>query len=244
MPTRYRRNWNTTPKQRQASARRFMTGASKAVNIASRALTVAKGVASLINTEKKYFDTIAVSSGLNTSVAIQALTAIPQGVTGTTRVGNEVKATSLLLRYFLKWNSTTVVGQRARIMLVRDLSEGVLGSSVTINNILQYSSTAQQLMESPLNMDYGKRFQMLFDHVYCQNTQVGGVYKDFYYNFAPLTKQTNKVSRKTNPHIRWYGVNGTDYDFGHVYMIVIGDQPSGSFTSTIEYMSRLRFIDN
>lgn len=227
-------------------ARGIVKYAPTAIGIATKAIQIASQVAAIVNAENKFFDTTATSTAVNTTPAINCITAVPQGDTVSTRDGNSIKANSLQARFNFRWNGTTIdtkSSQRCRLMIVRDLAPNSHSAPI-INDILQYTSNAQQLMQSPLQMTNSKRFQLLKDQVYTQNNEVGGITVDWYYKMAKQTKQVEKMSAKTDPHITWSGTGGTDYAFGHVYIILIGDIVSGSATATCEYMARLRYYDN
>jgi len=241
MPRRYRRNWNTTPRQRQASFGRFLRGAGTAVNVASKALSVAKGVASMINPEKKWFDTKAAATGVTTTAAINCVTAIGQGDTSVTRDGDSIKAVSLALHADLNWSAYTAKDARVRIMIIRDLIQ-CGGTAPVIGKILYNVTNAQELMQSFMNMNYGKRIQILYDRVFTQNDNKDDNHIQWYYKFAPTTKQVDKMSKKANPHITWLDGTATDYDFGHVFLVAVGDQTENP--PTLSYITRLRFYDN
>lgn len=231
-------------KQRYESWKKGMNTYGK---VAMTALRVAKEVKGLVNVEIKWLDTIATSTAVNTTPAINSLTAIAQGVTENQRIGESVKAKNLSLRLNLKWNGTSAdakYAQRARILLVRDLQQGAVTSAPIIGNILQNTANAQQLMQSYINKDQGKRWNILFDKIFVQDNEVGGITIDYYYKFAKDTRQIDRVSRKCDPHIRFHSAGATDYEFGHVWLIIIGDLPSGTATATAEYMARLNYIDN
>lgn len=240
MPRRYRKNWNTSAKQRRASFGRFARGAGTALSLAGQALKVAKGVASIVNAENKFFDTIAVATGVNTTPAINQLTAIPQGDGASERDGNSVKATKFQFRADINWTAYTAGGARVRVILLRDLGSTL--SAPTINTILANYGTAQQLMQSFLNLNQNKRYQILYDRVFSQNTEIDNNHIDYRYNFAPLTKQVDNLSKKANPHITWNSTAGTGVVFGHIYAVIIGDQTAN--LPTISYVSRVRYIDN
>jgi len=96
------------------------------------------------------------------------LTNIDQGDTDTTRDGNSIKLTTLLMRGSVIFDDTTNEFQPIRIMLVKDTQTNQAQFSIT--DLLQSTS-----VYSSLNIDNGKRFRILYDrllNVYADKPQI------------------------------------------------------------------------
>lgn len=232
--------------------RRVFRGVKKAGNfvwnnrdsiasMASTAFSIAKGVAALVNTEKKFYEVQATPTGVNTTAAINCITGMATGLTSQTRNGNSIKATTLSVRGDLNWSAYTAGGARVRLMIIRDLQNNN-GTAPNIQQILQASDTPQRLMQAYVNLNFGKRFSVLYDKVFTQTDTHKDTHVDWFYKFAKTSTQLQNVSGKTDPHISFVGNNATDTDAGHVYIVLMGDQTTN--LPTFSYMTRLRFIDN
>lgn len=241
---RKRRNWNASAAARRASFRKFGKYAGNfALGTAETALKYALKASSLLNVERKYFDTTAVVSGIDATADVNCVTNIAQGTTVTTRIGNSVKATSFNFRASMDFVDDDSNLAMVRIMIIRDL-DSRLNTSPVIANILQHVANQYEMINSPLNLQFGGSFQCLFDKVYTHNTASPNKFISFNYKFNGLTKQIHKVSRKCDPKITWNSGTATDYNFGHIYVVAVSNVVTGTTTPNLSYIFRLRFIDN
>lgn len=215
---------------------KWMGRAGSAIKLASSAYRIATTVASIINPEKKYFDTV-ISVQPDSTASITHLTAVPQGDTNGTRNGNSIAIKSFEIDYIVSHN-TANPDELTRVIIFEDL-----------DNNSGTPPTATQLLETPSdvtsfrNMDYPKRFKVYSDrlHKHIASTTVWDRFKMFKPFF---TQKDSRGLKVRNHHITWTGTAGGDEARGHIYMCVFGNVATASTTSTIVGTSRIRFYDN
>ena len=204
-----------------------------AINIASKAYTMAKAIAAVVNSEKKYFDVAPAAASVGTTGWLTCLSYVPQGDTNVTRNGQSIALKSVLFKPVIHWNATG--DQSLRLIIFRD-NDNEETIAPTIGQLLETSNFL-----SPRNMDNPKRFTVLYDKIFTRDTTVGykypkGLYKQFF----------NKKDYRGNPtiaqHITWTGANGTDTARGHLYFLAIGNQDNN--LPSVALYSRIRFYDN
>lgn len=231
--------------------RKVRQGGRVAINVAktaSAAYSLASGVAALVNSESKYYDT-GIGGNVGTSAIIQCLNLIPQDTTETGRNGNSIRVSSLQLRaMFTAALTTPTNGVRIRLMLI---TEKFLQSATApaITDIL-----ALQTMTSPLNLDSASlRFKILFDKVYTVDLDSRPVaYVRYYKKFVfggkgrrfGRRRLVYKPSRIGGHFIRFDGTAGTIAStyFGNIYLVMFSDDNTNA--PVYDYYARLRFYDN
>lgn len=183
-----------------------------------------------INTEEKYFDTTASVNPLKSTPTIQALNLISQGLTDSTRIGNSIKAQSLMCRFHFSGNFAAQPVNVCRYMLVVDkaVNAATPVAAPTLSLILEQSSN----LLSPINKDQGDRFVILKDKIFTLNLPgTGG-------GHAVLHKEFKKLDF----HIRYVAPNSTDLGPNAIYLIFWTDQTVQA--PTITYYTRLKYTDN
>lgn len=110
---------------------------------------------SLINTEPKFIDSTFTTAVLGTTVLYSRLTAIAGGTTDSQRIGNKVLLKDVFIRYTIVMNAAAT-STIYRVLLFVDKETD--GASPTSPQPLQTATT-----ESPLSMDFSKRFVMIRD---------------------------------------------------------------------------------
>lgn len=110
---------------------------------------------SLINTEPKFLDTTFTSTVLGTTVLYSRLTAIGQGLTDSSRIGNKILLKDVFIRYTIVMNSAAATTMYRAILFVDKETDG---ASPTSPSPLALNST-----ESPIDMDESKRFVIIRD---------------------------------------------------------------------------------
>lgn len=206
-----------------------------ALTIAHQAYNMARVVASIVNSEKKYHD---VSFTINPDVTtqLQSLTQIPQGNTDITRNGDSVAIKSLTFKcqYF---SDPAVTAEAVRIMLIRDY-DNANGTAPTGAQILESATN----IISFRNKDFPKRFKVLMDKVITTNTNIKTRFIDKYkkFNMMKDKKGNPTVSQK----VTFTGLNATDIARGHLYIVVLGNTATGATASQLNFNSRIRFYDN
>ncbi len=161
MPYRkpYRRN------ARKAYPRR---GLAKKVNRLSKAVNMK---------ERKFIDTQIVNTAMAATGTITQLTNLVQGVTDSTRIGNKITVVGCLLTYIIDANITTNI----RVLLVQDKQTN---GAIYLNSDLFQDETAQDIIVSPKNADFKRRFKVYHDKNYSYS--VAGVATKFYKKFFKM----------------------------------------------------------
>lgn len=216
---------------------RFISGAGKAITIAGKAYALASTVASIINSEKKWFD-YTISVAPDTTASITHLSAIPAGTGASERVGESIALKSLQLKGAVYKKDSTDEVVRIIIFQDRDNNSGT-------------APTATQLLANPTqvyslrNMDYPERFKVLYDNLFDTAPTYGAkVYNTFDIFKKFKTMKDNRGLKVRNQHITWRDTGGSDERRGHIYMLILGNTATASTTSNVLGYSRIRYYDN
>lgn len=180
-----------------------------------------------VNTEEKYNDvTLTAVRAPYDNPILQSIPLLVQGTTASTRTGDSIKLTRINIRLNLQCGST--LDQRIRVMLIRDSQCN--GTAASQTNIMLNNS-----MESPLNIDFAKRFIVLHDaEVHVDSVQ--------YVNVSHVINKTN-----LQDHIEYGGNAGTVADLRNTnyYLYIISDKNNASGQSAfVSGNIRFRYIDN
>jgi hypothetical protein len=210
---------NGRRRARQTGKNEVSRFAGDAYSLAERAIKGVNHVLKLINIETKFYDLpYGVTFG-NTPISVH-LSAIPQGVDMSQRVGNSVKLQDMHLRYDVAIPSAALV-QTIRIILFRDMEpSGALplwADFIAFNN-----------QSSPQNYYSTSRFKVFYD--------VSTV-------IQPLSFQGYIVDQHfpSNGHIKWKtnAANPAAADEGHIYAFFyttsIGVYPLSVFNLRLAY---------
>lgn len=214
---------------------KFIKYSGNALQVAHQAYNMAKVVASIVNSEKKYKDTaisIAPDSASSTGVC---LTEIAQGDTDTTRNGDSIAIKSLQLELHRTFDPT-VPNEVIRTLLVREY-DNAEGTAPLITEVLDSCSTL-----ALRNLNYPKRFKILMDKSVSNHTTKSQAllskYKKF--NMMKDKKGNPTVSQK----VTWIGNDANDYGRGHLWLFVIGNVATASTLSAVTGNARIRYYDN
>lgn len=197
-----------------------------AMEIASKALSMAKYMKGMINCEKKYHDTSGAPTPSD-SGQIALVSGIPAGDDNTNRSGNSVLVRSLYVKFRCSVNTTnTENNQNIRLILFIDKQQN--GAAPTVSNILQTFGGTNSIV-SPLNLDMAPRFKVLYDKVF---------------NLSKLdnTGNAGSVFKKLYFHAKYTGTGGSDVFTNQIYHLLISDQPTNQPAITI--YTRMGFYDN
>lgn len=215
-----RKRYNRRKRSSGGASSYFMSGASKALYIAQKALAVGKYLKGLINVEKHYFDTNA-SGPVDNSGSISLLSGIGQGDDVNQRQGNSVLAKTLLFRTFCNLN-TSAESTQLRFIIIKDLENQ--GSTPSVSDVIGPSPS----VITPLNVDHTSRYQVLRDKV------------------LTLKKDMNSYNMKqfitVNDHLKFTGSGTTDVYKNAIYLILISDQATN--TPSVTWNSRVGYYDN
>lgn len=208
---------------RLTNALRFGTSA---FSLARSVGWAVKSLASVINTEKKAFDTVnPVYSVPIANVIVQpsaCLTNMAQGTDETTRVGNGILVKSIQGRFSLEASSPN----RVRMIIVRDMQCN--GVNPTLNQVLEDATN----FNSPLNIISGNaeaRFSVIADKVFTLHANQP-IISDTYYT-------------KTMIHVNYLGSSNQITDLGQnqIFVFII-KEVDNSVLHTAYW--RTRYIDN
>lgn len=214
----YRRRYNRRYKKRRYNAPKYTYG-----GMMKKVWNDIKYLKGLINVEKKYLD---VSGTLTPVVALSAslLNGIAQGDTSITRDGDSVKIVSLLINFNFVMNASASAS-RIRIIILRDKQSN---AAAPAGSVILESDTN---ILSPRNIDYGKRFKVYKDFMVVVNT-------DF------PEKAMKIVLSKLKFHTKYIdgGATIASIATNSLYLLAMSDE--GTNTPSINYYSRIRYIDN
>lgn len=127
--------------------------------------------------ERKFIDTQIINTAMASTGTITQLTNLVQGVTDSTRIGNKITVVGCLLTYIIDANITTNI----RVMLVQDKQTN---GAIYTNADLLHDATAQDIIVSPKNADFKRRFHVYHDKNYSYS--VAGVATKFYKKFFKM----------------------------------------------------------
>lgn len=203
--------------------------------IAHQAYNMAKVVASIVNSEKKYFD-VGIAYDTNTTASVTCLTNMAQGDTNITRNGNTIALKSLQVHGY--WQGDTgVPSEQCRVMIVRD-NDNLGGTAPTITDILESPGGVLQLR----NKNTPKRFTVLYDHIFVGSTDTPVKKLDYYKKFKMQKDKNGNPTRSIK--LMFDGTTANDYTRGHIFLVAVGNVATASTTSTLQLQTRIRFYDN
>lgn len=211
--------------------------AGTAINIANKAYRVATAIATIVNSEKKYYDTT-LATAPDTTAQVFHLSAIGQGDSNQQRHGNSVAIKSIEARLHCKKDSTQS-GEIVRAILFED-TDNSNSTAPTASQLLEYPTNIM----SPRNMDFPKRFRILKDKTFWNNPATGALYAPlkFFHKF-PTTKDAKGLKIR-NHHMTWVDGTGGGTGRNHLYLLVLGNVATASTASTLGGYTRIRFYDN
>ena len=195
----------------------------KAGSDAQKALSMAGKALSLINAERKYVDANSEVTAQTTSPTYVLLNGTNQGDDNIgERVGRSIKMTSVYARAQLTFNAAAT-NTFFRCMIVKDRQSN--GSTPTITEILQSSA-----INSPRNIDEGKRFTVLKDVVYTLSDQ------------QPI--KFFKWFTKLSDHVEYSGTTAatSDINTNAMWMIIFSTEATNG--PKWDYHVRTRYLDN
>jgi len=201
-----------------------------AYNVARKALYGLNKLRQMVNVEYKYHDTQANNHASGWGGGVSTLTTITQGDTATNRNGNSILAKSLALTYMAYPGSTQTVTKEIRVVLVRGIAEDArtpIGSDILLHSGSAYAITSHR------KLDNTSEYKVIYDKVHSVMTNSAN-------NDHLVTK---KLFLKFNHHIK-YTLGADTTEKGGLFLFVFTDTASGTANPTIQFQSRLRYIDN
>ncbi len=136
--------------------------------------------------ERKFIDTQIINTAMSATGTITQLTNVAQGVTDVTRIGNKITVVGVLLSYLQNSDIST----NTRVLLVQDKQTN--GAIYASEDLFQ-DATAQDIIVSPKNADFKRRFRIYLDKNH--SFSVAGVgtkyFKKFFKMNIPMRYDAN-----------------------------------------------------
>lgn len=194
-----------------------------AFSVAKQALNTALKVKSLINVEFKHVDTAPNAWTVASGGVVLAMNAIAEGDASNERDGLSVRNKSLYLRATISEHASaqkTLI----RMMIVKDQQPN--GTTPAITDILEAAD-----WRALMNNINTRRFKVLVAKDYALSNNGNGIVQD-------------NIYKELNFHTKYLGSGGAATDIGYngIYLVALSNQPT--YTPTIDYSARIRYIDN
>lgn len=203
---------------------KIMSTSSKALRLATQALSLAMMLKKLMNVERKFHIVAATHAPSLSTWNISLLSGIAQGDTSQTRDGNKCKAISLHCQgnAFLDSSASATV---VRIIIFKDKSSQ--GAQPVATDLLQ----TQNYISSYNNVNCPYRFKVLLDKT-IDLSSTGTQVRNFDYFI------------KLQQHLTYGGAGGnqSDCEQGHLYIATLSNETTN--LPDIVFNNRLTFVDN
>lgn len=221
-------------KKKQQSKGSWLTTVKDVASVASSALTIAKGVAAIVNAEHKYIETeLPYFNVDNTNWIAGSFNLCAEGDDYNMRNGRSIKAKNLRVRFSVIGQSSFNAGI-GRLVIVRDI--GAQGSIVAGSQIFSNTSNADNRVFAMRNVQDAsfKRYQIL---------------KDMTFQLDTTNKRISTVefTIPVNKHCYYIGTSAlaTDLGSGALSYYFTSQGSTGSNTGMkIQLLARLYYVDN
>jgi len=200
--------------------------------MASKALSMAKFLASVINVEYKFKDTVFPRTVISSTPSITFISGTSQGDGQSGhRNGDSIKLSSVNIRGMVMVPTGTGQPPRiCRIILVNDKVSD--GSTPALSDLLDNTTLSNVYARyNPDNM--GGRFKILYDKRIVVSATNNAIKFGCY--------------RKLRHHLKYTGstANVTDASVGHLFLLVVSDDNAPDTNDpSVEWNSCIRYIDN
>lgn len=179
--------------------------------------------------ELKFVDNSVTGALLPSTMTVaQLLNGLAPGSTASTRIGRKVIMRSLLFKYRYSLQPTTTQGGKVRIMLVYD-KQANAAAPVATDILLSTNFTSQN------NLSNRDRFVVLCDHI-SEPISVNG-------NWTGTGEVYKRFSLETMFNAGTAGTIG-DITSGSVYLVYGTTSTFGVAAPSIDWDSRVRYVDN
>lgn len=214
---------------------------NKALDVGTKALRIATGVASLLNVEKKFHDpsVLTAPSNFDHNGRFHLLNDISPGDAGNQRDGDQVKLTKVYWKATIRNMDTTAPHiYRFSIILDKQTSSGIAPTDAELHQAVQEP-------RSPLNMSNKMRFKVLHDQFFflepAPNAGEGSRSYKILEGYLDLQKKfaMSKGLRTMYP----VGVGGSTPSSNALWVCIWSDSAVPT-DSILEPYFRVRFIDN
>lgn len=183
-----------------------------------------------LNTEQSFLDTQTSVATINSTHTILQLCNMVQGDDHEQRQGDQVKFTSISIKWTFKLASDSSAPAFIRVMLIRDKQTN--GAIYTAGDIFTDASVDDTIV-SALNLDNKYRFDVIMNKVIQLN---------------PNGRETHylKFYKKLDMLVRYGGNAGTiaDLNSDSYSLLIVSDIDGGSMPPTGTLYARMRFVDN
>lgn len=193
-------------------------------DMAQQAYYGMKYVKSLLNTEQKFFDFVPGPQNVDTTGFVQPLSLVPMGPGAQQRDGRQFKATALHLKLLFEL-SPAQFRDIIRMVVVRARTD------VPPTWALMYSATDTLSMR---NLNNVRDYQVIHERIIdldAGNDQSLQISCDL------------KLASKVQFAVADVAGNATP-EWGNIYIMFLGRFAAGSNPSSVNYYSRLRYVDN
>lgn len=208
--------------------RGFYSRWNRRLGIAGKALSVALKTRQLLNVEYKLKDQVLSSVSVGSDGAEgYDMTPLSIGDTLNSREGNQVKFTSIFLKYYMNIN-TSATDTTCRVIVVYDKQPN--GATFSLTDLLKDSSIGDNII-SPLNLGNKFRFKILYNRIHQMSINgKNNCYGKFY----------KKIFMRT----RYSGTAGdiTDVATNNIKVFFISDEATNE--PLMNGNIRMRFLDN
>lgn len=212
---------------------KFLNRTSKVATIATKALTIARGVAALLNVEFKRKDTIITNAVCGQTGQINGLNNLIQGDTDQTRNGDSIRCKSLALNYRIDYNTAGGAVQHIKLVILQRYTPN--GS--TVPAVLDVFDDADAV--SLVNIEKASNWRILWKRDYVLTSQHDAIRGTDYIQLG---------SKRDGKHMgmvtKFDGNTGTYTDMQKNSLILMaysGDLTNGP---VLNYRCRVRYIDN
>lgn len=214
-------------KKRYNGQHKYIRYAGGAMDVASKALTVAYGIKRLVNVEYKFHDVTLTLTTVAQTPIITQLTNIPQGDTDISRDGAQVKLVRINVKYLINSHVDALFTQ-IRCMLVHDrqTNQAIYSATDLLSDI-----TGSDAIVSLLNLDNKYRFQVLYNKVHTLSN-VG------------RTSSAHQVSKELSMKLRYDASTPSIADLTSSSLSWIFISNHATTSPEVTFFSRVRYIDN
>lgn len=206
-----------------------MKHAGTAIQVASKAYSIAKTVAALVNSERMIYQVVPTGLNMTTTPQIFNLTPMVQGDGIGNRHGNVVAIDSILIHYRINWYTPLTNNQIVRVMIVIDRNEETAEWS-TPNTLLQSVNVI-----GLKNTNTRAQFKVLYDKVFHYDGTTPAFNKTVY--LKNPNSHRGKDGQMLRHHIVYNGNNS--YGKGCMYIMffstLASNNPTGEITWETKY---------
>lgn len=217
-------------KRRYKRRRNGWKRANRYMSTAAKALSIARSVKAIVNSEKKTFDTN-LTGFIDLSGTLSGLTNIAQGDDYTQRNGRSILVKSLQIIGNYQVNPDSSANPYALVRFILFIDNAFTGVAARVDDVLGTGGNVNSLRNpEPAMM---KRFHILWDKQFKMTKEASTRYKRL------------DMFKKLNHHVKYDGTDSDDYSTGALFLLRISDQASGITSAPQENLNiRVRFYDN